>query len=349
MIKLSYEKCPKDAIFIDVRSPQEYSESTIPGAINIPVLNDEERAQVGTCYKQVGETEAKRMAIGFIAPRLVDIFNQVVALKEGNHRKLILFCARGGYRSASLSMWLNGIGVGNAKLDGGYKGYRKYILSQLESISENKTFLLLHGKTGVGKTKLLSGLKAKGYPVIDLEGIANHRGSLLGGVGLTEQPSTKAFESALCHELMNIEHDYVIVEAESRRIGKRMIPPSVFAAMQRGEHLYIDAPMRIRAEIILEDYTNHPNLDEQLLGAMENLKRYMSNDDYLDYSKLLEEKDYRTFAEKIMLTYYDPMYNHKDVTFDYLRTFTVDTSVDKTVEDISKWIDTTFRIKDEDA
>ena len=183
-------------ILIDVRSPSEFASETIPGAINIPIFDDEERKSVGTTYVQQSTDEAKKMGMIAASKKLPAIYEQISELDE-KYDKLILFCARGGFRSSSLVSLFMTVGVNVFKLDKGYKGYRGFINENLPKVIDGVKFVVLYGNTGTGKTDILKFLEEKGQDVLDLETCANHRGSTLGSVGLGNQSSQKMFESLI--------------------------------------------------------------------------------------------------------------------------------------------------------
>ena len=195
-----YEKIKGEYILIDVRTPGEYRESTIPGAINIALFTDEEREEIGRVYKTESIEKAKKIGIYAGSKNLPKIYEEIIKLNK-EHKDLIFFCAKGGFRSTVLVSLLAPLGFHVKKLDGGYKEYRKYIIADLDRLIENIEAVVLYGNTGTGKTKILKDLKEMGMDVLDLEGYANHRGSILGSVGLGEQYSQKKFESLLYEDL----------------------------------------------------------------------------------------------------------------------------------------------------
>ena len=183
---IEYDDLDEDYILVDVRSPGEYLEYTIPNAINIPILDNEERKAVGTVYRQESVEAAKKLGVKIVSSKLPEIYEKILDLKKTN-KNIVLFCERGGLRSTTLFELFNSMGVGLKKLNGGYKGYRNLVNKLLPEINSQKTYLVLHGFTGTGKTDILKALTKKGYDVLDLEGKANHRGSILGKVGLDKE------------------------------------------------------------------------------------------------------------------------------------------------------------------
>jgi len=299
-------------ILIDVRSPYEYKNATIPGAINIPIFNDEERKTIGTIYVQESVEKAKRIGIGVASKKLPDIYDKVANLnKEYDH--LIFFCAKGGFRSTSVASLFSSIGINAFKIDGGYKKYRKYINNALPKTVENIKFVVLYGNTGTGKTHILEEIEKMGPDILDLEACANHRGSLLGSVGLGEQNSQKQFESLLYESLKNRKSNLVFVEGESKRIGKVIIPNYIYNAMNNGIHIKIEANMEYRVNNIMKDYVHET--DDELISSLNLLRKYMGNRKIDNYIDLINENKYEEVIEELMVKYYDPRYenNNRDI------------------------------------
>lgn len=171
---------------IDVRSPKEYQDFTITGAYNIPVFDNDERAHIGTVYRQVGQAEAIKLGIGYASKRLPSMYDQIVELFK-LRKKFLIFCARGGMRSGVTGNIFNSLGFPVTRLKCGYKGYRKFVLNELPRLIDKFEYITLYGKTGTGKTHILNKISAMGHDILDLEACANHRGSLLGGIGLDKQ------------------------------------------------------------------------------------------------------------------------------------------------------------------
>lgn len=297
----------KNYIFIDVRSPYEYASETIPDAINIPIFNDEERNLIGTIYKQESIEKAKKIGVKFASKKLPNIYKKVIHLSK-EYDRLVFFCAKGGMRSSSLVALLETIGVNVLKLEGGYKHYRKHIFGHLPDLINNIQFVVLYGNTGTGKTMILKRLQEKGMDILNLEGCANHRGSVLGSVGLGKQNSQKMFESLLYKSLINRKTDLVFVEGESKRIGKDIIPDYLFEAMNCGINIKINADMDIRISNILKSYVH--DTDNELMESLEYLRKYLGDKNIDRYTSLIEGHQYKTVAEELMIKYYDPMYEH---------------------------------------
>ena len=295
-------------ILIDVRTPKEYQESTIPGAVNIPVLLDEERVMVGTAYKMESQEKAKQLGIEAISKRLGDITKQITELSK-EYDEIVFFCARGGMRSGSMTSFFKSMGYKTARLSGGYKSYRTFIIEDFENIIQEVTLITLHGKTGTGKTKILNKLQEKGIETIDLEGLAKNRGSHFGHIGIPQDRSQKTFESLLYDAVKHRKNNVIVIEGESKKIGPIHIPEPFWKTMKKGIKILVEAPIEMRLNIIMDDYTGISELKENLLEVAERLKRYMDGSAYSKFIVLVEKGDIREAARQMMIEYYDPMYN----------------------------------------
>lgn len=302
----------EDYIFVDLRSEFEFNDATIPGSINIPIFNDEERKLVGTSYKQEDAEKAKILGLEIVGRKLPHIYREISRLSE-NEEQLVFFCARGGYRSSSIVSLLSSIGRDPIKLEGGYKAYRNYVLEMLPEIVEDVQFVVLYGNTGTGKTEILKQLKNQGADILDLEGAANHRGSTLGSVGLGEQNSQKMFESLVYHSLKNRRGKLVFTEGESKRIGKNVIPDCIFDKIKSGIHLSITCPLDYRVETIFKDYVH--GTDEELIEAITCLKKRIGKSKVDDYITKIKNNKYREVIEDLMVAYYDPLYEKNTRNF----------------------------------
>ncbi|MBY0756187.1 tRNA 2-selenouridine(34) synthase MnmH [Clostridium sardiniense] len=310
----------KECILIDVRSPKEYKEATIKGAINIPVLLDDERDIVGTLYVRESVEAARTKGIEFISKRLPQIFNDIQNMYNNGEKKIVLFCSRGGMRSGSIYSLLYSLGIKVYKLRGGYKGYRKYINDNFEGVNKGVKYIVLHGKTGVGKTEYLKALKEKGFDILDLEGAANHRGSFLGSISLGKSNTQKMFETEIFEALKNRKGNLVFVEGESKRIGNIIIPEPIWSSMEDGIKIYIEDSIENRSEILIKEYIKGNDSVKELIDCLDNLKRYLNDKRVEEYKKLLKECDYKTVCEELMLKYYDPLYSNSFKIKDFYET-----------------------------
>lgn len=300
-----------DPIFIDLRAPLEYGKGTIPGAVNIPLFDDQEREIIGTTYKR-DRHEAHTQGVAFAAPKLPQLFAAI----EGHSRKGIpvLFCWRGGQRSKVLHGLLKSLNVDVYRLQGGYKAYRKYILERLESETLQKPVYVLNGLTGVGKTAVLEVLESMGCPVVDLEALAAHRGSLFGHLGINLQRSQKDFDALLLNHLDELKNSsHIIVEGEGKRIGPVYLPDFFFQAMLEGKHILLSAPLHVRVERILETYNPKDEADlREVKQAILSLEKYTGPKNVKLFLQLLDEGQTYELVSLLCSQYYDRLYNDSD-------------------------------------
>ncbi len=330
----------KSYVLIDVRTPKEYIESTIPGAINIPVLLDEERVMVGTAYKKESPEKAKQMGVEAISKRLGDITKEISELAK-KYDEIVFFCARGGMRSGSMTSFFKSMGYKTARLSGGYKSYRTFVIEDFENVVKGLTLITLHGKTGTGKTKILNELSNRGIETIDLEGMAKNRGSHFGHIGIPQDRSQKTFESLLYDAVKHRKSDVIVIEGESRKIGPIHIPEPFWDTMKVGVKILVEGPVEMRLDIIMEDYTGIDELKENLLEVAGKLKRYMDGNAYSKFIELVEVGDIREAAKIMMIEYYDPMYNKSLDRHDYHEEVYIDSiedGIEKLLEVFKKYM-----------
>ncbi len=316
---------------IDVRSPSEYKSETIPGSINIPLLDDEERIKVGTVYVQESVEKAKKLGVEIVSKKLPELYNKAVSLNK-EYDNLIFFCFRGGLRSSAITSLFESLGIEAFKLNGGYKKYRKYIIKALPDIVSKVKFVVIHGNTGTGKTQILKILKQKGMDVLDLESCANHRGSFFGSVGLGKQNSQKMFESLIYESLKKRKSNVIFVEGESKRIGKNIIPECVFQKMIEGIHIRVEADLEVRVNNIIRDYVNANN--DELIEALSCLKSTLGNRNIERYTDMIRKCEYKDVVRELMIKYYDPLYKREGIGFSY--TFNSN-DLEKAANEIIKW------------
>ncbi len=301
----------KDLQFVDVRSPAEFEEASIPGAINIPLFDDREHYQLSIIFYQMGEHEARRTALEMAAPKLPDLVKRIT--KSCKDRIPLLYCKRGGMRSLSLYQVLSLAGIETYRLKKGYKAFRRYVNEYLNDYNLSSKLYVLHGLTGVGKTLILEELDKQGFPVLDLEGLARHRGSVFGAVGFTKPRSQKDFDALLLQELDRYQNKpYLFIEGEGQRIGNIYLPHFLVKAMKQGEHFLLTVPLETRVKRILETYLQTPLSDEassQLLGSLKSLERRLGKRKVDILTTLINRGDYYTVAELLCRDYYDHYYN----------------------------------------
>jgi tRNA 2-selenouridine synthase len=288
---------------LDVRSPREYEESHIPGALNFFVLNNEQHSEVGYLYKRVSKEDAQKKGLEYI---LCNISENLKRFDFKKSDKIAVYCARGGKRSESLYVILSQLNLKVYKIEGGYKAYRKKVVDFFENYE--RRFIVLRGNSGCGKSELLKNLS----PSLDLEGLANHYGSMFGFKG--EQPSQKQFENEMFEILRKIPKEkYIFTEAESSKIGKLQIPGSVLKNIRNGIQVEITAPLNDRIERILKYYGNIDK--ENFMKNLEKIKKYISTSVYEDLKNCYEKGDLKKVAEILLRNYYDRVYKKRKPHF----------------------------------
>ena len=294
---------------IDVRAPAEFAEDHLPGAINLPVLDDSQRAEVGTIFKQRSPFEARRLGGGLASANIAKHVADHLADKPRDYRPLI-YCWRGGERSGSMATVLNAIGWKVSKLEGGYKAYRAHVVELLGKLLANRPRLrIIAGLTGSGKTLLLERLSRAGEQVVDLEGLAAHRGSALGSMPDAPQPSQKLFERRLLEVLQSLDFDRPIyVESESNRIGNIQVPGALWPHMKAAPVIEISTSRRARAEFLTADYDYFLRDRELLLERMEPIRRLQPTERFALWEQQIAAEEWREFVESILEHHYDPAY-----------------------------------------
>ncbi len=286
---------------LDVRSPSEYLQGHIPGAFSFPLFNDEERAVVGTIYKNSGRKDAIIKGLEFIGPKMKSMVIQASAIaRKGD---VLVHCWRGGMRSESVAWLLNIAGINSSVLEGGYKAYRHYIR---ESFSAGPEIIVLGGYTGSGKTEILKSLREMGQQVIDLEGLANHKGSVFGGLGQKDQPNNEQFENDLAKLWLALDpRKAVWLENESRHIGHVAMPDVFYKRICDARVINIEIPVPARTPKLVEEYGLFDK--DELIHSVEVLRRRLGGDQANKICRAIEadELDKATVA---LLNYYDRKY-----------------------------------------
>ena len=297
-----------DAI-IDVRSPLEFALDHAPGAINLPVLDNDERVIVGTTNAQVSAFDAKRQGAAMVARNIGNIIAGPLADKPADWRPLV-YCWRGGNRSASLATVLARVGWQTHVLDGGYRAYRRWVIAQINKLAPAQSFHVVAGRTGSGKSRILQRLAARGAQVLDLEALANHRGSVLGLMPDDVQPSQKRFESLLANALGGFDPAQpVFVESESRKIGKVQIPDALILAMRGATCSVIELPTVLRARFLTQDYPHFLRQPASLVTQLDRLRVLHGNDRIDTWREMAAQADWEALVAALLTEHYDPAYD----------------------------------------
>lgn len=292
---------------IDVRAPAEYAEDHLPGAINLPVLSDAQRAEVGTIYTQVSPFNARKLGGALVAQNTATHLQGPLADKDGAWQPLV-YCWRGGQRSGAFATILDQVGWRVQLLKGGYQSYRREIVKTLYVTPLPHRLMLIGGGTGTAKTALLHQLATQGAQILDLEGIACHRGSLFGGINM-EQPAQKMFETRIAAELAKLDPTKItFVEAESSKIGNRVIPPSLWALMVDAPRIHITAPLMARSAFLCRAYADLTQDSEALSELLDKLRPYHSGAQLSQWHAKVKSADWQTLAEGLIAVHYDPRY-----------------------------------------
>lgn len=293
-----------ERVLLDVRSPGEYAQGHIPGAISFPLFSDAERAEVGTAYKQQGSETAMLLGLRIVGPKMEGFVRQARALAPG--RRLAVHCWRGGQRSGSMAWLFRQSGFDVVTLNGGYKQYRQHVLAQFEQTS--LPFLVVGGKTGAGKTKILHALCDLGEQIIDLEGLAHHKGSSFGSIGEAPQPTVEQFENDLFDAVSRLDHNrHIWVENESRSIGRVYVPDGFWKWMRRSPLYHIEVPQHCRIEHLVADYVGYSA--EELEAAFRRIEKKLGGQHLKAALDALHSGNYADAAE-IALNYYDKTYRY---------------------------------------
>jgi tRNA 2-selenouridine synthase len=297
---------------IDTRTPSEYSQGHIPGAVNIPLFSDQERKEVGTAYKQVNKEAAMYLGLEFAGKKLVELAREGMR-KAGKEKTLLVHCWRGGMRSKSIAWLFETMGINCFLLEGGYKSYRRHVREEFE---KDLNLIVVGGRTGSGKTDILAHLEQKGEQVIDLEGLACHKGSAFGALGEDPQPTTEQFENNLCQKLSGIDRQKKIwVEDESRNVGRCVVPVELYNRMKESRILFLDVSRESRAMHLVRHYAGYGK--EELKACVLKISKRLGGDRTKEAVDAVDRDDFYNTA-MITLEYYDKAYmfslakNHKD-------------------------------------
>ncbi len=291
------------SVVIDVRTPAEFKQGHIKGAVNIPLFTDEERVVVGTLYKKVGKDAAIDKGLEFVGPRMASMVKQ--ARKLFNGKPLLLYCWRGGMRSNSVAWLFSNAGMESHTVVGGYKSYRRDFQLCLE---KPWRYIVVGGATGSGKTDVLKALESAGNQVVDLEGLAHHKGSSFGAIGELPQPSTEHFENMIFEKMLTFDITKPVwLENESRTIGKVFIPQKMFFDMEKCLLVRLQVPLQARVDRLVRDYTLSNK--EDLLNAVERITKRLGGVAAKRAKDAIELGNFASAAE-ILLAYYDKTYEY---------------------------------------
>ena len=293
---------------IDARTPAEYALDHVPGAVSAPVLEDAERAEVGTLYKQVSPFEAKKLGAALVAKNVARHIDTLFSQKDKNWRPLV-YCWRGGKRSGAMAHILREVGWRADTLPGGYRAYRRWVVEELSTLPESLEFIVVHGPTGSGKSRYLGALQRAGAQAIDLERLAAHRGSVLGGMPGEPQPTQKWFESQLLAALQACKPGAPIyVEGESKKIGELQVPEALMGRMRASRCLRLATDVETRVTLLLDEY-RHFLADRAALEAqLDCLSALHGRARIAEWKALAAAGNWREFVARLLAEHYDPAY-----------------------------------------
>ena len=298
-------------LVIDARSPREYAEDHIPCALNLPVVNNDEYAEVGTLHRN--DTHAAYLiGVQYSLANISRHIEEVISRVDPRGR-ILVYCFRGGKRSKLWSENLRTIGYRVDVLLGGWKAYRRWVRASLEQFPKQFSFRVLAGSTGCGKTRLLQALERAGCQVLDLEGLANHRGSLIGAVPGEKQPTQKWFDTLLLSKLRSFDTEKPVwVEAESKKIGNIQLPTCLHEAIGRANPLRLEAPMAERIKLWREDYPHFVTDPVSMVERLTPLKPLIGGEELQLWMDLAAQGEVDTLFERVMVAHYDPCYARSD-------------------------------------
>ncbi len=293
---------------IDARSPGEFAQDHLPGAISLPVLNDEERARVGTLHKQASAFEAKKVGAALVARNIARHLETRLLDKPRNYRPLI-YCWRGGSRSGAMTTILRSVGWNAAQLEGGHKAYRQYVIEQLDSLPDHLDLRVICGPTGVGKSRFLNALRACGTQVLDLEDLAAHMGSVLGADPARPQPPQKLFESRIWFALQGYDPKRpIFVESESKKIGNLHTPEVLLKRMRAAPCVNLHADIAVRVELLKQEYAHFLSDAELLGGKLDCLVEIQGKERIESWKNLARAGHWDELVAELLVHHYDPAY-----------------------------------------
>lgn len=291
---------------IDVRTPLEFADDHLPGAFNVPILTNEERVEIGTIHKQQGAQPARIRGLELTCGRFAAMTHEAANLANG--RPILVYCWRGGLRSLSMSILLETCGYEVKQLRGGYKAFRNQVTSYFDNFVPPAPLIVIHGMTGCGKTTFIVRLDHSDWTTIDLEGLACHRGSAFGALGLVEQPSQKRFDTQLWDALRKAPGSRpIILEGESRRIGEISLPGNLYDVMAQSCKIWCSASLDTRVKRLAHEY-GHLEHREAMAAALERIKKRLGGSHYAELKEMLEQWDIPGLTRGLIQHYYDKLY-----------------------------------------
>lgn len=291
---------------IDVRTPLEFNEDHLPEAFNVPILTNEERVEIGTVHKRQGAQPARIRALELTCSRFSDMTRQAINHADG--RPILVYCWRGGLRSLSMAILLETCGYPVKQLQSGYKAFRNQVTSYFDSFAPPAPLIVLHGMTGCGKTTFINGLDQKFWTTIDLEGLACHRGSAFGSLGLGKQPAQKRFDTLLWDALRRAAPDRpIILEGESKRIGGITLPGCFYDVMAQSCKIWCSASLDTRVSRLASEYARQ-DYREPMSAALERIRKKLGGTYYTELKGLLDQWDVTGFTRGLIQHYYDKLY-----------------------------------------
>lgn len=303
---------------VDVRSPGEFALDHVPGAINCPVLDDDERARIGTLHKAESAFAAKRAGAALIARNIALHLESVFADKPRQWRPLV-YCWRGGQRSGAMTHVLSSVGWPARSLEGGYRAYRRHVVAALAQLPARFRLRIVCGPTGSGKSRLLRHLAQAGAQVLDLEDLAQHRGSVLGALPCAPQPSQKLFETRLWWTLRALDpRRPVFVESESRKVGQLRLPDALIGQMRAAECLMLELPLAQRVRLLREEYAHFEADMASLQRQLDCLAPLHGRERVEEWKRIAGERRWDAMVERLLQEHYDPAYR-RSITGNFVR------------------------------
>ena len=295
-------------LIIDVRSPAEFALDHIPGAVNFPVLNNEERAQIGTLYKQVSPFAAKKLGASLVSKNIAKHIEENLLELPREWRPLI-YCWRGGERSGAFTHILNRIGWKAMQLESGYQGFRRTVIDGLELVASAFRFQVICGMTGSGKTRVLQEAQQYGAQILDLEALAIHRGSVLGNEPNIEQPSQKGFETALWNALRNLDPSKpVLVESESKKVGGVHIPDALMEKIRNGACIELRSSTQTRVSWLIREYHHFLTDADNFKSKLALLTAHYGKVQIIKWNEAIDAGNFPELVEELLVKHYDPSY-----------------------------------------